>query len=406
MDQSIEELYNIYKKIIPTPFSDVIDNKKKFRLPIVPLDTLNYLLDQSQQIFEEESIILSLKAPILVIGDIHGHIFDLFRILQKYGLPPERKYLFLGDIVDRGEFSTETLVLLLSMKVLFRNDVFIIRGNHEFGEVANHAGFISELISLYGNDDIIPRFVKMFSYIPLAAKIDNYAICVHGGIGPSLFNEEQIKTLQRPITTFQDPIVTELLWSDPSPDVQDFAPSNRGMGVFYGVNPIKTFLQRSGCTVMFRGHQCVSNGFEYQLSYKVVTVFSASNYCGDSNNYSAVLKVEEDERYSCDNFPPLKYVQRHDVAICPIGIMFPKPVTRMRKLSINPFETDNKSRNTQKLRVIREMSSSNDVTLRRRECSSQRNYYNEPSSLNQRISKSRVLIHPVRNRRYSQTSLH
>lgn len=350
---TFEDILTVYQNIIDqSPFERIpaiSKSKTKFRLPVIPIDTLNELIDQCQKIFQEEPIILQLNAPILVIGDLHGHLFDLFRILKLHDISSpsffEKKYLFLGDIVDRGEFSTETLTLILVLKVLYPENIYIIRGNHEFGEIASHCGFFSELLSLYNNDDIIKRYLELFSYIPLAASIkatssysgikssneEKYAFCVHGGIGPSLFMETQINDLVRPIEIYSDkPLLKDILWSDPVFDssIKDYAESHRGMGHHFGINPITSFLKRNGYSILVRGHQCVSNGFEYHLSYKVVTVFSASNYCGDTNNKSAVMLISEGERYSCENFDPLPYIERINVALTPIDLMRTKKIKK------------------------------------------------------------------------------
>lgn len=351
---TFEDILTVYQNIIDqSPYEripSILKSKTKFRLPVIPIDTLNELIDQCQKIFQDEPIVLQLNAPLLVIGDLHGHLFDLFRILKlnDFSSPSffDKKYLFLGDIVDRGEFSTETLTLILVLKVLYPENIYIIRGNHEFGEIASHCGFFSELLSLYNNDVIIKRYLELFSYIPLAASIkastssyssitnsneEKYAFCVHGGIGPTLFMENQISNLVRPIETYSDqPLLKDILWSDPAFDstVTDYAESHRGLGHHFGINSINSFLKRSGYSILVRGHQCVSNGFEYHLNYKVVTVFSASNYCGDTNNKSAVMLISEGDRYNCENFEPLPYIERINVALTPIDLMKSKKIKK------------------------------------------------------------------------------
>ncbi|OHT02171.1 Ser/Thr protein phosphatase [Tritrichomonas foetus] len=401
MDVSFDDILKVYQGIIKQFDGQPTLGKRKLRLPILHLDTLNSLIEECRKTFENEPIILSLRAPVIIVGDLHGHIFDLFHILKKYGYPPETKYLFLGDIVDRGEFSTETLTLILTMKALYPDDIYVIRGNHEFGEIADHCGFFSELISLYGNhDEIIQTFLMMFSYIPLAAKIGDYAFCVHGGIGPSLILESQIANLQRPITTFDDPLVADILWSDPSPDSPDFSSSSRGMGHLFGVDTIKSFLNRTGYSVLIRGHQCVTNGFEYHLSYKVVTVFSASNYCGDSHNKAAILKIEEDERYNCENFEPLQnYILRINVALTPIDIMKPKKGNNPNKQICPPIShfnsnlcsnnikfDDIKFNDTNKVNKTNSMRTLNDVHI------------------NKASSKDTMFLTPVQDPKFASTS--
>lgn len=349
MEDGLEEVLQIYEEIIARSvnFASATQGKSKFRLPILPFQTFNTILTKSKEIFSEEPIILQLQAPIYAIGDLHGHIFDLFRILYTIGtpytiktnsksnkverVPTDKKFLFLGDIVDRGEFSTETLSLILLLKVLYPENIFIIRGNHEFSEIPDHQDFYSELSSLYSNPSIVQTIFETFSEIPLAASIESngakFALCVHGGIGPSIYNDIQTNSLQRPIYSFvNNDLLTEILWSDPTSDstVLHYAPSHRGLGKHFGLEAIKSFLQRTEYSILVRGHQCVMNGYECHLGFKVITVFSASNYCGDSGNKSAVMLIKEGETYSHQNFEPLRYIHRYEVALTPIAAMKPR----------------------------------------------------------------------------------
>ena len=68
--------------------------------------------------------IISLQSPISVVGDIHGQYHDLLEIFQIGGSPPQTNYLFLGDYVDRGYYSVETISLLLVLKLRYPERVF------------------------------------------------------------------------------------------------------------------------------------------------------------------------------------------------------------------------------------------------------------------------------------------
>lgn len=446
-DNIFRRCFNLYLNATPFKIEDYATSKAPLILPNISKENAISIVEEATEIFKSGPTLLELESPLYIVGDIHGHILDLFRILRKFGLPESQdspppssdanvsssplcpdsnadkneieidnntpndtnknsfvtpptspntntlsliksgssgrfhrvrpvltpgtpdfakgppilspppvnkisqsltcntlddfpmlnpepisndnsdndassdeseeikgptKYLLLGDLVDRGEFSVETILLCLLLKILYPDSFNVIRGNHEFEFLCTQCGFSTQLAEAYG-PDMLPKFLTCFSYMPLAAKIDKNILCVHGGLGPNCFSVKQISKIERPIPDFNDELLNALLWSDPSKDTSTFSPSNRGTGYLFGDSALKEFVDSNDLKLLVRAHECVMEGYEYNFDKQCLTVFSASNYCGLMNNKCAVIHVADSTTVKEYQFPPLCYLKRDNV---------------------------------------------------------------------------------------------
>ena len=268
---------------------------------------INELCDAAESIFQEEPSMLQLRAPCKIFGDLHGQFGDLMRLFDEFGSPVTAgdityiDYLFLGDYVDRGSHSLETICLLLALKVEYRSSIHMIRGNHEASDINALFGFRLECVDRLGEGPGVwawQRINALFNWMPLAANIEGKILCMHGGIGRSIDRVDQIASIRRPITMEQGgQVLMDLLWSDPTTNdtIEGVQPSPRGPGlVTFGPDRVKTFCHENSLQIIVRAHECVMDGFERFAGGQLITLFSATNYCGTANNAGAILVVGRD----------------------------------------------------------------------------------------------------------------
>ncbi|KAH8418368.1 hypothetical protein KR222_004061, partial [Zaprionus bogoriensis] len=253
--------------------------------------TLMQLCMAAREVFLSQPMLLELSAPIHICGDIHGQYNDLLRIFQHCGFPPRANYLFLGDYVDRGTHSIETLSLLLAYKLQYPMTFFMLRGNHESADVNRVYGFFDECKRRY-NIKLWRSFVDCYNCMPVAAIVENKIFCCHGGLSPHLQDLDAIRQLQRPTDVPEVGLLCDLLWSDPDKNAIGWGPNDRGVSYTFDDSIVNSFLNRHNLSLIVRGHQVVQDGYEFFAERKLVTIFSAPNYCNVFDNCGAVLNVD------------------------------------------------------------------------------------------------------------------
>ena len=247
---------------------------------------------KAKEIFMAQPVLLELEAPIKIVGDIHGQYSDLLRLFEYGGFPPDANYLFLGDYVDRGKQSVETICLLLAYKIKYPENFFLLRGNHECASINRIYGFYEECKRRY-SVRLWKTFTECFSCLPVAALIDEKILCMHGGLSPSLKSLAQIKKVARPTDVPDAGLLCDLLWSDPDKLRKGWGENERGVSYTFGTDVVAAASEKFGIDLICRAHQVVEDGYEFFASKQLVTVFSAPNYCGEFDNAGAMMSVDE-----------------------------------------------------------------------------------------------------------------
>ncbi|KAG0671765.1 putative serine/threonine protein phosphatase [Maudiozyma exigua] len=286
---------------------------------LLPEVTIRALCFKFKELLIRESNVIHIQTPVTVVGDMHGQFHDLLEMFSIGGRVPDTNYLFLGDYVDRGLYSIETIMLLIVLKLRYPNRIHLLRGNHESRQITQSYGFYTECLNKYGgNTNVWTYLTDSFDYLVLCCIIDNELFCVHGGLSPNVQTIDQIKIIDRLREIPHDGAMADLVWSDPEendsmslengidPNKPDeffkttsnhFQVSPRGAGYTFGRSVVEKFLECNKMTRIYRAHQLCNEGYQVYFDGLVTTVWSAPNYCYRCGNKASILEL-----YSTNKF--------------------------------------------------------------------------------------------------------
>ncbi|CAD5227002.1 unnamed protein product [Bursaphelenchus xylophilus] len=268
----------------------------------ITIQEIHELCLRGRERFMSEPPLIKTPAGICVFGDIHGHFADLSKILDKTGVPPKQRLLFLGDYVDRGSYGTETITLLVAYKILYPKHIYLLRGNHETRAVNRMYGFLEECRTRFGEVEgnrMYTLFSHVFNSMPLAAVIAKKIFCCHGGISEHI-----------PYDITDIGLLCDTIWADPMTINKRFDGSPRGVSKVFGQDAINDFCDMTNIDLVIRAHQCVSDGVEATHDDRCLTVFSAPYYCQESHNLAGVAYVDTKLQVQCyqhkSSYDPIK----------------------------------------------------------------------------------------------------
>ncbi|AGO10073.1 AaceriAAR083Cp [[Ashbya] aceris (nom. inval.)] len=254
------------------------------------------IVSHAERLFAAEPTVVELRTAELgckvsVCGDTHGQLYDVLNVFRRFGkVGDDHVYLFNGDFVDRGSWSCEVAILFYSLKIMYPGRFFLNRGNHETNNMNKVYGFEDECKYKY-SQRIFNLFAESFESLPLATVIDDAYLVMHGG----LMSDDSVTLADmKAIDRFHQPpregAFMELLWSDPQ--VADgLGPSQRGLGYAFGPDVTARFLEKNGLKKIIRSHEVRMSGVEFEHAGKLVTVFSAPNYCDTQGNLGGIIHV-------------------------------------------------------------------------------------------------------------------
>ncbi|SOV14450.1 serine/threonine protein phosphatase 4, putative [Plasmodium sp. gorilla clade G2] len=293
----------------PKDLDKIIDILKKCKL--IEEREVRILCSEAKLLLSKEDNVRNVDNPVIICGDIHGQFHDLKELFNIGNELPYVNYIFLGDYVDRGKYSIETFLLLLALKIKYPLHLTLIRGNHESRQISEIYGFYDECLKKYGSINVWKYCTDVFDYLCIGAIIENKYFCIHGGLSPSIEKIDELKKIHRFQEIPRNGALCDIMWSDPN-DQEGWNKSPRGAGHLYGHDVVEKFCHINNIHMIARAHQLVMEGYKWSFNKKLVTIWSAPNYCYRCGNIASIMEIDENCFFNFKKFGP-SAIDQHDL---------------------------------------------------------------------------------------------
>ncbi len=264
------------------------------------------ILKESQSILGKEDLLINLNPKdneeVYVIGDIHGSLECLIQLYNIIKTNEPEYVVFLGDIVDRGQFQLECLLFILSLKLLKPKTYYLLRGNHETLQMNKYYGFHEIFMQKFARSDRFSKILSLYRNIPICAVINDASLCLHGGIPEDFrfldkLKETALKKVDQTIPESVEDGIYQVMWNDPKEGLHGFGESFRGPGIkFFGQDVFEDFMKENGLKYLIRSHECFPEGYKWFFNKRLLSIFSAENYRGESMPNPASFAIIKNEQ--------------------------------------------------------------------------------------------------------------
>ena len=305
---AVEDTYNL-----------LIANKKLAKGEQLPIekDNLMKICELARECLLEDQTVVRIRPHVHIIGDLKGNYNSIWDMIQTNETTDQ--FLFLGDYVNYGKNSIEVITLVLCMKLIAPNQVFLLRGSSETPGMSREHGFKEECTSRY-DAELYHKFLEVFDCMPLAAIVNDVEntksiLCLNGGISSQFTSIKQLEEIERPLKESDMNLVHSMLWANPSSSSSnnnnskdDNRTNKKDNGsAEFGQKAVHTFLKKNHLDQIIRSHQYEVDGYDYPFGFddpSVLTIFSAPAYDNGKShrNLGKTVYLRDSMLYTLQNF--------------------------------------------------------------------------------------------------------
>ena len=329
--QIVSQIVKANLALLQSDYDRLSNTPSDLKLPLFTNKDLNQLINAVIPVLDNDPVVLDLFTPIIVVGSIRGSIFDLYKIIQRFGLPPTRSYLFLGDFIDGGQFSLETITFLYALKVVYPRNIYLLCGPHEIEAVSHTRQLFKEIQQIDQSGSLYQNFVESFKHLPLAALLFSTIFCSAGGITSDFQLIQDLMDVPKPFPNDRLSQINQFLRSEANSSCIGFMHNNKKC--LFGQYSFDKFMQQNRLNLLITGNLFSMDGIKYLFGNKLCSIFSISNF-KNKLNHCGVLAIFGSDDYKPIKLPVLPFIPRNSVTFTQCNAQDIKPKQQLQTLAL------------------------------------------------------------------------
>ncbi|EFO87694.1 hypothetical protein GCK72_018769 [Caenorhabditis remanei] len=263
---------------------------------------LSELMEDALDMIDGECRVEYLSPPVNICGDIRSRYGDLLDIFRNCGWPFDQKYAFLGNFIDGGKFSMETLVLLICCKICYPQNFVILRGNFEHELVKTERKFIGELRVRYPDSQKFQALnTSMKSYLkrlPLVAILNRKIVCVNGLISSNIKQDSNAVLVKNGNSFENHNTRLEILFPE-----SDYPSVVTPMAIEEESKTLKELLKSMDMSMIINSNNVIKQGYQFNFGHQLLTITTGTKLAKAFNNRGIVMMMD---RHNKVNFKTIQ----------------------------------------------------------------------------------------------------
>ncbi|CAP30607.2 Protein CBG11338 [Caenorhabditis briggsae] len=278
---------------------------------------LSELMEDALDMIDGACRVEYISPPVNICGDIRSRYGDLLDVFRNCGWPFDQKYVFLGNFIDGGKFSLETLVMLVCCKMCYPQNFVILRGFFENELVKTERSFIGELRVRFSDSNkwqALNATIKSYlKRLPVIAVLNRKILCVNGMVTSNIKNEKNVVSVKNGNSFENHNTRLEVMFVET--DMSSPITPNK---IDEESKTLRDLLKSMDMSMMINSDNVVKQGYQFTLCHQLLTITTGTKLVKTHNNRGIVMMMDRQNKVHFKGIQGLDGEERDDLISVPL----------------------------------------------------------------------------------------